>query len=40
MTVFMTGFAARQGQGAGAVRVWKVRSVNGKGPDLRLRLPE
>ncbi|MDR5652919.1 YicC/YloC family endoribonuclease [Ruixingdingia sedimenti] len=40
----MTGFAARRGQGAGALAGlgwgWEVRSVNGKGLDLRLRLPE
>ncbi|TGD45492.1 YicC family protein [Pseudotabrizicola sediminis] len=40
MTVSMTGFAARKGQGAGFVWVWDIRSVNGKGLDLRLRLPD
>ena len=40
MTVSMTGFAATRGQGAGYAWVWDVRSVNGKGLDLRLRLPE
>jgi uncharacterized protein (TIGR00255 family) len=40
MTLSMTGFAARKGQGAGAVWHWELRSVNGKGLDLRLRLPE
>jgi len=40
MIVSMTGFAARKGQGAGAAWHWEVRSVNGKGLDLRLRLPE
>jgi uncharacterized protein (TIGR00255 family) len=40
MIVSMTGFAARRGQGAGAAWHWEVRSVNGKGLDLRLRLPE
>jgi uncharacterized protein YicC (UPF0701 family) len=39
MIVSMTGFAGRKGQGAGAVWSWTVRSVNGKGLDLRLRLP-
>jgi uncharacterized protein YicC (UPF0701 family) len=39
MIVSMTGFAGRKGQGAGVVRSWTVRSVNGKGLDLRLRLP-
>lgn len=36
----MTGFAARRGSGAGYDWVWDLRSVNGKGMDLRLRLPE
>lgn len=40
----MTGFAARRGQmaaaGAGFVWAWELRSVNGKGFDLRLRLPD
>jgi uncharacterized protein (TIGR00255 family) len=36
----MTGFAARRGQGAGAAWLWELRAVNGKGFDLRLRLPE
>jgi uncharacterized protein (TIGR00255 family) len=36
----MTGFAARKGQGEGASWQWDLRSVNGKGLDLRLRLPE
>lgn len=40
MTVSMTGFAARKGQGAGHSWLWDIRSVNGKGLDLRLRLPE
>jgi uncharacterized protein (TIGR00255 family) len=40
MIVSMTGFAVRKGQGAGAAWQWEVRSVNGKGLDLRLRLPE
>ncbi|WP_103333603.1 YicC/YloC family endoribonuclease [Pseudotabrizicola formosa] len=40
MTVSMTGFAARKGQDAGYVWVWDIRSVNGKGLDLRLRLPD
>jgi uncharacterized protein YicC (UPF0701 family) len=35
MIVSMTGFAARKGQGAGAAWSWVVRSVNGKGLDLR-----
>lgn len=40
MTVSMTGFATRKGQGLGHVWTWDVRSVNGKGLDLRLRLPD
>ncbi|MDP3961015.1 MAG: YicC/YloC family endoribonuclease [Pseudorhodobacter sp.] len=44
MTISMTGFATRKGQGAGAAAgygwVWDIRSVNGKGLDLRLRLPD
>jgi uncharacterized protein (TIGR00255 family) len=40
MTISMTGFAARKGQGAGHAWAWDIRSVNGKGLDLRLRVPE
>ncbi len=40
MTVSMTGFATRKGQGLGHVWTWDIRSVNGKGLDLRLRLPD
>jgi uncharacterized protein (TIGR00255 family) len=40
MTLSMTGFAARKGQGAGFSWAWDLRSVNGKGLDLRLRLPD
>jgi uncharacterized protein (TIGR00255 family) len=37
----MTGFAAREGgDGQGHVWSWELRSVNGRGLDLRLRLPE
>ena len=36
----MTGFAAARGQGAGASWAWDLRGVNGKGLDLRLRVPE
>ena len=39
-TVSMTGFAARRGQGAGHSWAWDIRSVNGKGLDLRLRVPD
>ena len=40
MTLSMTGFAAAKGQGAGHSWAWDLRSVNGKGLDLRLRLPD
>jgi uncharacterized protein (TIGR00255 family) len=40
MTVSMTGFAAGRGQGAKASWVWDLRGVNGKGLDLRLRVPD
>ncbi|MFN4158263.1 MAG: YicC/YloC family endoribonuclease [Gemmobacter sp.] len=40
MTLSMTGFAARRGQGAGCAWTWDMRGVNGKGLDLRLRLPD
>lgn len=36
----MTGFATRRGQGQGAAWLWEMRGVNGRGLDLRLRLPE
>jgi uncharacterized protein (TIGR00255 family) len=39
-TISMTGFAARTGSGAGYDWAWDIRSVNGKGLDLRLRLPD
>ncbi len=35
----MTGFARSSGQAGPAAWVWEVKSVNGKGFDLRLRLP-
>lgn len=38
--ISMTGFAARRGAGGGYAWVWDLRSVNGKGLDLRLRLPD
>lgn len=38
--VSMTGFAARRGGGLGYEWSWEIRSVNGKGLDLRLRLPD
>ncbi len=40
MITSMTGFAARKAEGTGACWHWDIRSVNGKGLDLRLRLPE
>ncbi|GHE01488.1 hypothetical protein U879_14665 [Defluviimonas sp. 20V17] len=40
MIVSMTGFASAKGQGAGASWAWDMRGVNGRGLDLRLRLPE
>lgn len=38
--ISMTGFAARRGAGVGYTWAWDLRSVNGKGLDLRLRLPD
>ncbi|MEI2804716.1 MAG: YicC/YloC family endoribonuclease [Albidovulum sp.] len=38
--VSMTGFAARRGQAPGHDWTWEIRSVNGKGLDLRLKLPD
>jgi uncharacterized protein (TIGR00255 family) len=38
--ISMTGFAARRGAWGGYAWVWDLRSVNGKGLDLRLRLPD
>ncbi len=35
----MTGFARADGSTAGVRWIWEMRSVNGKGLDLRLRLP-
>lgn len=40
MTISMTGFAARRATGAGATWVWEMRGVNGKGMDLRYKVPE
>ena len=40
MTLSMTGFAALRGAGAGFTWAWELRSVNGKGLDLRLRVPD
>ncbi|MVX47748.1 YicC family protein [Rhodobacter sphaeroides] len=36
----MPGCAARRGQGEGHSWLWELRSVNGKGLDLRLRVPD
>ncbi|MEL6522797.1 MAG: YicC/YloC family endoribonuclease [Pseudomonadota bacterium] len=36
----MTGFSARSAQAEGYSWSWELRSVNGKGLDLRLRLPD
>lgn len=38
--VSMTGFAARRGHAPGYDWSWEIRSVNGKGLDLRLKLPD
>jgi len=35
----MTGFARAEGEHAGQRWIWEVRSVNGRGLDLKLRLP-
>lgn len=40
MIVSMTGFAAARGQGSGYGWSWDLRSVNGRGLDLRLRVPD
>lgn len=40
MTQSMTGFATQQGQSDTAVWTWDIRSVNARGLDLRLRLPD
>ena len=36
----MTAFSSLRGGGAGLTWVWDIRSVNGKGFDVRMRLPE
>ncbi|MBA3910317.1 MAG: YicC family protein [Rhodobacter sp.] len=38
--ISMTGFATRRGAEAGYSWAWDLRAVNGKGFDLRLRLPD
>ncbi|MEM9708044.1 MAG: YicC/YloC family endoribonuclease [Pseudomonadota bacterium] len=40
MTVSMTGYAARQGANATHSWSWDLRAVNGRGLDLRLRVPD
>jgi uncharacterized protein (TIGR00255 family) len=40
MMLSMTGFATRRGQSGSYVWTWELRSVNGKGLDLRLRVPD
>ena len=35
----MTGFARAEGEHAGQRWIWELRSVNGRGLDLKLRLP-
>lgn len=40
MITSMTGFAARNGACAGFSWAWEVRSVNSKGLDIRLRVPD
>src|SRR5580698_11552399 len=35
----MTGFARAEGSGAGFAWAWELRSVNGRGLELRFRLP-
>lgn len=36
----MTGFARHEGEAEGCRFIWELRSVNGKGLDVRLRLPQ
>ncbi len=40
MVLSMTGFSTGRGTGAGAAWQWDLRGVNGRGFDLRLRLPD
>ncbi|HGG64241.1 MAG TPA: YicC family protein [Rhodobacteraceae bacterium] len=40
MITSMTGFAARNGESDGFSWAWEVRSVNAKGLDIRLRVPD
>jgi len=36
----MTGFASLRGDAPGLSWIWEIRGVNGRGLDLRLRLPD
>ena len=36
----MTGFASAEGAGFGLRWSWELRSVNGKGLDVRVRVPD
>ena len=40
MTRSMTGYASRDGSGSGWAWTWEMRGVNGRGLDIRMRLPE
>lgn len=40
MTRSMTGYASAEGQAVGLRWSWDIRSVNGRGLDIRLRLPD
>lgn len=40
MITSMTGYASHRGQGAGHDWTWDLRAVNGKGLELRLRVPD
>ena len=40
MTHSMTGFASLKGEAAGFSWLWDIRAVNGRGLDIRLRLPD
>ncbi len=40
MTLSMTGFASLKGEAAGFSWLWDIRAVNGRGLDIRLRLPD
>jgi len=40
MVKSMTGFAAAKGEGTGYTWAWDIRSVNARGLDIRLRMPD